>query len=65
MCDEALNMVFESNQLSGHILNVVDIMCEAELFNRLAEKIPVARVGDHELDWPFTAQQIADLINSE
>lgn len=65
MCDEALNMVFESDQLSGHILDVVDIMSDAELFHRMAQKIPVVQVGDHELDWPFTAQQIVDLVNSE
>lgn len=65
MCDEALDMVFESNQLSGHILDVVDIMSDAELFNRLAQKIPVAQIGDYELDWPFTDQEIAELANSE
>lgn len=65
MCDEALDMVFDSDQLSGHVLDVVDIMSDAELFDRLARKIPVAQIGDHELDWPFTDQQIADLANSE
>ena len=65
MCDEALNMVFASDQLSGHILDVVDIMSDAELFNTMAQKIPVAQIGDHELDWPFTDQQIAELANCE
>lgn len=58
-------MLFASDQLSGHILDVVDIMSEAELFEQLAEKIPVVRVGDHELDWPFTGQQVVELVNSE
>lgn len=65
MCEEAMNMLFASEQLSGHILDVVDIMSDAELFNRLAQKIPVIQVGDHELYWPFTAQQVAELVNSE
>ena len=62
LCDEALDMLLSSKELSGHILTTVDIVSDEDLVDRLGQKIPVLSVDGVEICWPFDIQQISTLL---
>ncbi len=65
LCDQALDMMITTPQLSGNNLHAVDIAFDDELLEQYAEKIPVVSVAGITLLWPFTVQEIVNLIEKE
>ncbi len=65
LCDEALNLLLDSNVLSGITLSVMDIVHDDGLLQALAERIPVVEVGGSRIDWPFSAEDVNELIESK
>jgi hypothetical protein len=59
MCDEALDMLFGMPELAGRRLSVVDVAEDAALIERYGERLPVLRIGQRELDWPFDRDDVA------
>jgi len=57
LCDEAM-ILGKSSLPSGVIINKVDIVEDEALLSSMATRIPVMKMGDVELNWPFERQDI-------
>lgn len=65
LCDEALVLVEEVLEGQVYELDVVDISKSDELMAQYAYSIPVLKrpgAVPVELNWPFTAEQIRQLV---
>lgn len=58
LCEEALALLFEIPELAGRRLAVVDVAEDPALVERYGERLPVLRIGERELDWPFDRQDV-------
>ena len=65
LCDEALDLLLNSNTLNGITLSVLDIVHDDALLQDLAERIPVVEVAGSQVDWPFSAEDVRKLVESE
>ena len=65
LCDKALAMLLASDHLAGSVLEVIDIVSDNTLFERLADKIPVVAMSDTELEWPFSIEDVVELCDGE
>ncbi|MCY4143771.1 MAG: glutaredoxin family protein [Gammaproteobacteria bacterium] len=65
LCDEALDMLLESQPLAGKVLQVVDIANDDALLLRWSDKIPVLEIGGDQLVWPFAVADVVQLLNRE
>ena len=61
-CDTALDLLFAMPELAGYLLEAVDIASDDVLFDRFGELIPVVEIADQQLAWPFTENDISNLI---
>lgn len=59
MCEQALDLLFALPTMAGRRLRVVDVASDASLLDRYGPRLPVLLIGDTELDWPFSAEQVA------
>jgi glutaredoxin len=57
LCEQAEQLLHQTN-MTGQ-LRVVDIVDDEAAFARYRVSIPVVRVGNKELYWPFDAIQLA------
>lgn len=64
LCDEALDLLMETPELTGHILETVDIATDDGLFNQYGESIPILEIADQQLFWPFTSSDITNLFRT-
>ncbi len=62
LCDHALDIMFGIPELTGHLLETVDIATDDSLLERFGESIPVLELADQRLFWPFTEQDIRNLV---
>lgn len=58
LCEEALTLLFGIPELAGRCLSVVDVAEDPALFERYGARLPVLRIGDRELDWPFDREAV-------
>ena len=58
LCEEALDVLFTVPALHGAQIVTVDIVHDAELFERFGEAIPVLRYNSFTLKWPFDASGV-------
>ncbi len=49
-------------ELRGLTLRTREVLAADHLYARYAERVPVLRVDDHEVDWPFDAARIRQLL---
>ena len=63
-CEQAMTLLGSIGQLSGSTLLTHDIAYVDQLFNQYGEKIPVLRIGNHELIWPFTSVEVVNLVQT-
>ena len=63
-CDEALDWLLSMPELRGLALSTLEVMAEDALYANYADRVPVLRVGDEELDWPFDLAKIRRLIGA-
>ena len=61
LCDQALDWLLSMPELAGATLNVVDVAEDDALIERYGERLPVLRVGDAEMAWPFDRTQLSAL----
>ncbi len=64
MCQQALDLLFSMPELHGLSLTVVDIATDSALIDQYGQRLPVLRINDAELDWPFDAQMVKEAISS-
>lgn len=73
MCDSAFELLASVPEAAGIALAVVDIArpgaVSEEAFESLGPRLPVLAIGfeaasdaGRQLDWPFTRQQVAQLL---
>jgi hypothetical protein len=62
LCDAALELLFSMPELQGLSLAVVDVAEDDELVHRYGERLPVLRSGERELDWPFSRDEVSQII---
>lgn len=62
LCEKALDLLLSLPNLAGTQLNVVDIANDDELMQQYAERIPVLRLGDRELNAPFDGAMVGRFI---
>ena len=62
LCDEALSMLLASNALRGVVVTTIDVATNDELFESLAEHIPVLEYQGISLMWPFSEEEAAALF---
>lgn len=62
LCDQALELLMSMPEVAGCSLRVLDVADDERLLARYGERLPVLRVGDVELDWPFGRERIARLM---
>ncbi len=63
LCEQALDWLFSMPELAGHALEVIDIAESDDLVASYGERLPVLRVGENEMDWPFDAEVLARMLN--
>lgn len=59
LCDDAL-LLGRAALPDGVIIKQIDIVEDENLINAMANRIPVMKLGDVELNWPFEKQDIQD-----
>ena len=64
LCDIALDLLFAMPELTGYLLETVDIASDDALFEQFGELIPVVEIADQQLAWPFTENDISNLIRT-
>ena len=66
LCELALAVVLQSLPVGSYDLEQVDISYSAELVERYGLRIPVLAVKgrDAELNWPFTAEQLSQWLET-
>ncbi len=57
LCDDAL-LLGRSSLPDGVIIRQVDIVEDENLINSMANRIPVMKLGNIELNWPFEKKDI-------
>ena len=62
LCDEALDMLLESNVLGGVLLTTVDVATDDDLFESFGEYIPVLEYLGNTLVWPFNIEEATKLL---
>ena len=62
LCDAALELLMSMPELRGLSLRVVDVANDEHLLSRYGERLPVVRVGERELDWPFGREEISNVL---
>ena len=62
LCDAALELLMSMPELRGLSLHVVDVANDEDLLSRYGERLPVVRVGERELDWPFGREEISNVL---
>lgn len=62
LCDEALDLLIDSNALRGIVLTTIDVALDERLFATYGEHIPVFRYGEESLHWPFSVADVAELV---
>ncbi len=45
-------------------VTLIDIDADPALAGRYGDRVPVARIGDAELDWPFTAADVRRAVDA-
>ena len=64
LCEEALDMIFDMSELTGHVLETVDIATDPSLMEQFGESIPILEIADQSLAWPFTEEDIRNLVQT-
>lgn len=62
LCEDAKVMLAALQRETGLGVTEVDIASDDVLVERYGLRIPVLRAGDRELDWPFAAADILELV---
>jgi glutaredoxin len=62
LCDEALEVVEQTLEGRSYQLEVVDISTSNELMAKYAYTIPVLRLENAELGWPFSGSDILSFV---
>ena len=65
LCEQALDLILGLPHLRGLELTTVDIASDDALVERYGDTIPVVRFGTSELAWPFTADHVIGLLQTE
>lgn len=63
-CEQAMTLLSSIRQLSGSTLLTQDIAYNDQLLVQFGEKIPVLCIGNHELIWPFTSEDVVNLVQT-
>ena len=64
LCDTAFDLIFAMPELTGHVLESIDIATSDTLFEQLGDSIPVLEVANQQLLWPFTQNEVSDLVQT-
>lgn len=64
LCERALDLLTSMPELRGRRLDVVDVADDEALLARYGERLPVLQVGGRELDWPFSRDELARLLET-
>jgi hypothetical protein len=62
LCELAQTLLRSMPELRRRPCAVVDIAEDESLVARYGARIPVLALADRELDWPFNADDVLDLI---
>ncbi len=65
LCDEALDVVEQALDGKQYQLEIVDISTSDELMVKYAYTIPVLRLGNAELGWPFSCDDILSFVATD
>lgn len=63
LCEQALDLLVSMPELRGMPLHVVDVAEDDGLLERYGERLPVLAMAGRELDWPFTAGDVAAFLS--
>ena len=64
LCDVALDLIIGMPELAGCVLVTVDIVSNDALLERFEQLIPVLEIADQQLVWPFTKNDISNLVRT-
>jgi glutaredoxin len=64
LCEEARALLLRAGRGLTVTIDEVNIDTDAALRARYDARVPVAAIGGHELDWPFTEAQARRLITA-
>ena len=64
LCDQAMDILFGIPELTGYVIETVDVTSDDSLLDRFGESIPVLEVADQRLFWPFTEDDIRNLVRT-
>lgn len=64
LCDLAIDLLFETPELTGHVIETIDIASDDDLLEQFAESIPVVKIANEQLTWPFSTGDISKLIRT-
>jgi hypothetical protein len=62
LCEQALDLLVSMPELRGRTLDVVDVAADDALLERYGPHLPVLKIADRELAWPFTREDVARLV---
>ncbi len=62
LCEMAFALAQQANV--SHLVEVVDIAFDDELFSRYGVTIPVLKVDNSEINWPFDLQQLQQWLDN-
>ena len=65
LCDQALGWLLAARCMLGVTLNVVDVSADETLLARYGAHIPVLRIGEQDIPWPFAEAAIKVLLHCE
>ena len=52
-------------ELRGVALRTREVLADECLYARYATRVPVLRIGDAELDWPFEIERLRQLLATD
>ena len=65
-CDEALDQLLGMSasmpELRGVTIATQEVLANECRYARYAARVPVLRIGDAELDWPFDIERLRQLL---
>ncbi|HEY7885312.1 MAG TPA: glutaredoxin family protein [Cellvibrionaceae bacterium] len=64
LCEDARALLDEASDAVTFTLTEVDIACDDALIERYALRIPVVKLADRELDWPFDREDLKRLLDA-
>lgn len=64
LCEQAKALLEQASEQQGLIYTEVDIASDDALVERYGLRIPVLRLGQRELNWPFTLTEVQQLLAS-